>query len=98
MDVSGASGVGGSNPVRPVSSQPVSAAGDSDSRGIEMPEDEVSISSAARLLGEIQSDPSVRAERLAEIQQAIAEGVYESPAKLEAALVKLLDEIRRGAV
>jgi negative regulator of flagellin synthesis FlgM len=98
MDVSGASGVGGSGPVRPVSSQPVQPTSASGVHGIELPKDEVSISSAARLLGELQNDPSVRAERLDEIRQAIADGVYETPAKLEAALLKLLDEIRRGAV
>ena len=98
MDVSGANGVGGSNPVRPISSQPVPSVSSSGPPGIEVPQDEVSISSAARLLGEIQNDPSVRAERLAEIRQAIADGVYETPAKLEAALLKLLEEIRHGRV
>jgi negative regulator of flagellin synthesis FlgM len=98
MDVSGASGVGGSSPVRPIQSPPASAVSAPGVHGVEVPQDEVSISSAARLLGEIQNDPTIRAERLAEIRQAIASGVYETPAKLEAALVKLLDEIRRGAV
>jgi negative regulator of flagellin synthesis FlgM len=96
MEVSGASGVGGSSPVRSIQATPAQAAPAAGVHGLEAPQDEVEISSAARLLGEIQNDPAVRAERLAEIRLAIANGVYETPAKLEAALLKLLDEIRRG--
>lgn len=98
MDVSGASGVGGSSPVKSIQTVPVQSAPASGVHGLESPQDEIHISSAARLLGEIQNDPHVRAERLAEIREAIAHGVYETPAKLEAALLKLLDEIRRSAV
>ncbi len=81
-----------------IEATPVQAAPSHGVQGLESPEDEVAISSAARLLGEIQNDPLVRAERLVEIREAIANGVYETPAKLEAALLKLLEEIRRGAV
>ncbi|MFO1093583.1 MAG: flagellar biosynthesis anti-sigma factor FlgM [Planctomycetaceae bacterium] len=98
MEVSGASGVGGSSPVRSIQTTPAQAAPSPGVQGLRSPEDEIAISSAARLLGEIQNDPLVRAERLAEIREAIANGVYETPAKLEAALLKLLEEIRRGGV
>jgi negative regulator of flagellin synthesis FlgM len=98
MEVNGPSGVGGSSPVRSIQASPVQSPAASGVHGLEAPRDEVEISSAARLLGELQNDPAVRAERLAEIQTAIANGVYETPAKLEAALLKLLDEIRRGTV
>lgn len=98
MEVSGASGVGGSSPIRSIEASGVQSASSAGLQGVELPRDEVQISAAARLLGQIQNDPAMRAERLAEIQTAIANGVYETPAKLEAALLKLLDEIRRDAV
>jgi negative regulator of flagellin synthesis FlgM len=63
--------------------------------GLESPRDEVSISHAARLLEQARIDPNVRAERLAEIRTAIANGTYETPAKLEAAVERLLEEVRR---
>lgn len=98
MEVSGASGVGGSSPIRSIEAPGVQAAHSAGVQGVEVPQDEVQISAAARLLGQIQNDPAVRAERLAEIREAIANGVYETPAKLEAALLKLLEEIRRDVV
>ncbi|WP_197443547.1 flagellar biosynthesis anti-sigma factor FlgM [Maioricimonas rarisocia] len=59
-----------------------------------MPQDEVDISSAARLLDQL-NDPQVRAARLAEIKAAIDAGTYETEDKLEAALDKLLTDIRQ---
>lgn len=98
MEVSGAAGISGSSPLRPIQLSPVEGSASPVVHGLEAPQDEVQISSAARLLGQIQSDPAVRAERLVEIRAAIASGVYETPEKLEAALLRLLDEIRRGVV
>ena len=48
--LSGASGVGGSSPVRSIQATPVEAAPTSGVQGLETPQDEVAISSAARLL------------------------------------------------
>jgi negative regulator of flagellin synthesis FlgM len=98
MEVSGASGVGGSSPIRSIEAPGVQAATSAGVQGVEVPQDEVQISASAQLLGQIQNDPAVRAERLAEIREAIANGVYETPAKLEAALLKLLEEIRRDGI
>jgi negative regulator of flagellin synthesis FlgM len=61
------------------------------------PTDELEISSVGRLLEELQQSGMVRAERLATIQAAIDAGEYETPQKLEAALSKLLAEIRSEA-
>lgn len=59
------------------------------------PQDEVEISSAGKMLDKLAQSSAVRAERLAQIQAAIADGTYETPQKLEAALERLLDEIRQ---
>ena len=97
MDVTSTGSVGGAGAVRPVQLSPVQSAESAPVSGLESPRDEVSISSAARLLEQARIDPNVRAERLAEIRTAIANGTYETPAKLEAAVERLLDEVRRSS-
>lgn len=96
MDVTSTGSVGGAGAVRPVQLNPVHSAESCPVSGLESPRDEVSISSAARLLEQARIDPNIRAERLAEIRTAIANGTYETPAKLEAAVERLLDEVRRS--
>jgi negative regulator of flagellin synthesis FlgM len=45
------------------------------------------------MLDGISRLPEIRHERIAEIRQQIAAGVYETPEKLELALDRLLDEL-----
>jgi negative regulator of flagellin synthesis FlgM len=97
MDVTSTGSVAGAGAVQPVQLSAVQSAETAPVAGLESPRDEVSISSAARLLEQARVDPNVRAERLAEIHTAIANGTYETPAKLEAAVERLLDEIRRSS-
>lgn len=96
MDVTSAGSVTGPGAIRPVQPSSVAPVNAAPVTGLEAPRDEVEISSAARLLEQARIDPRVRAERLAEIQAAIANGTYETPAKLEAAVERLLDEVRRS--
>lgn len=96
MDVTSTGSVGGAGAVRPVQLSSVQSTEPSSVSGLESPRDEVSISSAARLLEQARIDPNVRAERLAEIRTAIANGTYETPAKLEAAVERMLDAVRRS--
>jgi negative regulator of flagellin synthesis FlgM len=56
-------------------------------------QDEVQISDAALRMEQINSMPSVRQDRVNQIRQQIANGTYETPDKLDAALEHLLDEI-----
>ena len=56
-------------------------------------DDQLEISPAGKKLEHLHESSQVRAERLAQIRAAIEAGEYETPAKLEAALDKLLDEI-----
>jgi flagellar biosynthesis anti-sigma factor FlgM len=94
MDVTSAGSVGGSGAIRPVHLSPAQSTDAAPLSGLESPRDEVEISSAARLLEQARVDPQVRAERLAEIRAAIANGSYETPAKLEAAVERMLAEVR----
>ncbi|MGA2796476.1 MAG: flagellar biosynthesis anti-sigma factor FlgM [Thermoguttaceae bacterium] len=55
--------------------------------------DSVEISDAARLVAEARDIPDIRQDRVNEIRQQIASGTYETEAKLNAAVERLLDEI-----
>ena len=55
--------------------------------------DEVQISDAAKLIEKMQQIPDIRQDRVASIRAQIAQGAYETPARLDAAVSRLLDEI-----
>lgn len=55
--------------------------------------DEVQISAEGNFLSQVSELPEIRSERVAEIQQAIANGTYETEEKFSRALDALLDEI-----
>ena len=58
------------------------------------PGDRVELSDHARYLEQLQSLPSVRQQRIADLRQAIADGSYETPQRLGAAIDRMIDEIR----
>lgn len=92
MDISGPGSVGGPGPIRP---NDVRATGEVSPapQGIEIPADEVEFSAAAQMLERLSADPQVREARLQEIQAQITAGTYETPEKLEAAIMRMLSEI-----
>jgi negative regulator of flagellin synthesis FlgM len=55
--------------------------------------DSVEISDAARLVAEAREIPDIRQDRVDAIRREIAAGTYETEAKLNAAVERLLDEI-----
>lgn len=55
--------------------------------------DRLDISEAGQLAGRMADIPEIRADRVAELRSAILNGTYETDAKLDAALERLLDEI-----
>lgn len=96
MDVTSTGAIGGTTPVRPTqlsSAQGIDAA---PTRGLEAPQDEVQISSAARALSQLDAGSQIHEARLAEIRAAIADGSYETPDKLDAAVDKLIEALRNG--
>lgn len=58
--------------------------------------DRVEISEHARHLERLRQMPDVRQSKVEAARNAIAEGVYETPDRLRAALLKLLDEVEPG--
>lgn len=55
--------------------------------------DQLDISPQADLVSRIHDLPDIRADRVAEVRAQIASGEYETEAKLDVALDRLLDEI-----
>ena len=51
------------------------------------------ISREASLISQIRDLPDIRADRVAEIRAALAEGTYETDQKLDIAVERLLDEL-----
>lgn len=74
-------------PHRAAAPQPASSAGATTGA------DQLDISSEANFVSQARDLPDIRADRVAEIRQAIADGVYETNDKLDLALERLLAEI-----
>ncbi len=55
--------------------------------------DQLDISHEADLVSRVQGLPDIRTDRVAELRAQIASGTYETDAKLDVALDRLLDEI-----
>lgn len=55
--------------------------------------DQLDISPEADMVSRAHEAPAMRLDRIAEIRAAIAEGTYDTDAKMSAALDRLLDEI-----
>ena len=90
MDVSGVGGISRAFPITPSRSAPnVSAPSVPNSLA---PQDEVQLSESAKLLDQISQTPSLRQERIAEIQKAIAEGTYDTDEKLDAAINRMFNQ------
>jgi negative regulator of flagellin synthesis FlgM len=55
--------------------------------------DQLDISAEASLVSQARDVPDIRADRVAQIQAQIEAGEYETDAKLDVALERLLDEL-----
>ena len=55
--------------------------------------DRVELSDHARMLDRLRSMPAYRADKVAEARAAIESGSYESPARLQAAIEKLVRDL-----
>ena len=82
----GAQSIGAPHSAR--SAQPASAA--TDAAPIQ---DELNLSDAAQMVDRARQAPDIRQDRVASIRAQIANGTYDTSAKLGVALDRLLDEI-----
>jgi negative regulator of flagellin synthesis FlgM len=81
----GAQSLSGPHNARLNNSQPASRNASAD--------DELQISEAGQLASRLAEIPDVRTDRVQALREAIQNGTYETDAKLDVALDRLLDEI-----
>jgi negative regulator of flagellin synthesis FlgM len=91
MEIFGAGGAQGPQPIYPRLAALGLDAGQSVHAGV--PRDHVEISPLGQMLDGIAGLPDIRHEKVDEIRQQIAANSYESAAKLEVALDRMLDEL-----
>jgi negative regulator of flagellin synthesis FlgM len=93
MEVYGAGGTQGPQPIYPrLAAFSIDAGQSTVQAGA--PRDQVEISPLGQMLDGISRLPEIRHEKVEAIRQQIAAGIYETPAKLELALDRLIDELR----
>lgn len=93
MDVSGMGPVQGSNSLRPAASAgvPNPSTPVTNQSPLTSPQDELHISAAGQMLDRLSETPEMRAERIAQIKEAIDNGEYDTDEKLEAALARMFE-------
>ncbi len=91
MEIHGAGGTQGTQPIYPRLAAFSVDAGQTVHAGA--PRDHVEISPLGQMLDGIGRLPEIRHEKVEAIRQQIASGLYETPAKLELALDRMLDEL-----
>ena len=92
MEVYGAGGTQGPQPIYPRLAALNIDPGHAVQAGT--PRDQVEISPLGQMLDGISRLPDIRHEKVEEIRRQIATGSYETPAKMELALDRLLEELR----
>jgi negative regulator of flagellin synthesis FlgM len=92
MEIFGAGGTQGPQPIYPRLAAFNLDGGQAVHAGT--PRDHVEISPLGQLLDGIGQMPEIRHEKVEEIRRQIAANTYETPDKLEAALDRMLEELR----
>ena len=91
MEIHGAGGAQGPQPIYPRLAAFTVEAGQTVQT--QAPRDRVEISPIGRMLDGVSRLPEIRHEKVEEIRNQIAAGVYETPEKLELALDRMIDEL-----
>ncbi len=95
MEIHGAGGAHGPQPIYPrLAEFDVQAGRSVDASAT--PKDSVEISPLGHMLDKIDDLPEIRHELVDRIRSELATGRYETPAKLEIALDRLIDELERS--
>jgi anti-sigma28 factor (negative regulator of flagellin synthesis) len=64
----------------------------------ELPDDRLEISETGQILSSMGTEAPIRAQRVAEIRRAIAEGTYETPDKIALTVDRLFETLRAMSV
>ena len=91
MEIYGAGGTQGPQPIYPRLAEFTIDAGPAVRAGT--PRDHVEISPLGQMLDGISRLPEIRHEKVEEVRRQIAAGTYETPEKLDVAMDRLCDEL-----
>jgi flagellar biosynthesis anti-sigma factor FlgM len=97
--IAGSAGAPMSSPIQRAQIEPAAlAAGTNPAQGTARAQmhDRVELSEHARHLERLRNMPDVRQSKVEAARAAIAEGAFETPDRLRAALLKMLDEVEPG--
>lgn len=96
--IAGSAGAPLSSPVQRVQIDAASLAAGNPTQGASRAQmhDRIELSEHARHLERLRTMPDVRQAKIEAARNAIAEGAFETPDRLRAALLKMLDEIEPG--
>ena len=93
--MSGINSVGNHNPVQKVVSQPIHKQVPASAPKQMPATDKLELSGVGHLLKTLKSSPDVRMDKVAQVKAQLASGTYETEAKLDAAIDKLMDDLAR---
>jgi anti-sigma28 factor (negative regulator of flagellin synthesis) len=85
-------GVGGTNPINQVTSQPVRKSVPTDAAPQDRASDRVELSGMSSLMASLKQN-NIRTDKVADIKSQIASGTYEDDHKLSVAADRLLDDL-----
>ncbi|MFM1830413.1 MAG: hypothetical protein RLZZ558_753 [Planctomycetota bacterium] len=91
--IAGHHGATAPQPVHRVKADGMQAQAPAASQARMEPQDRVELSEHARHLERLRNMPEIRQSKVEAARSAIADGIYESPDRLRAALLRMLDEI-----
>jgi flagellar biosynthesis anti-sigma factor FlgM len=94
--IAGHHGATAPQPVHRVKADGMQAQAHAASQARMEPQDRVELSEHARHLERLRNLPEIRQSKVEAARSAIADGIYESPDRLRAALLRMLDEIETG--
>jgi anti-sigma28 factor (negative regulator of flagellin synthesis) len=97
--IAGSSGAPFSSPIQRASIDPAAmATGTTQAQGAPRAQmhDRVELSEHARHLDRLRNLPDVRQAKIDAARNAIADGVFETPDRLRAALLRMLEEVEPG--
>lgn len=90
--MSSINGLGNTNPINRVISKPVMKSMPTEAPQSTNNTDKLELGGMSHLLTQLKTN-DIRVDKVQQIRQAIADGTYETPDKLDAAADKLLDEV-----
>ena len=93
--MSGINSVGNQNPVHKVVSQPVHKQLPATPAKQLAVTDKLELSGVSHMLKTLKSNGDVRMDKVAQVKAQLESGTYESEAKLDAAIDKLMDDLAR---